>query len=253
VDGQVAFTGGMNIGDEYLGQVHRLGFWRDTHLRLRGPCVLQLQAIFAEDWYYATGEELTNPGLFPAPEEVGTMLAQVIDGEPRGAYDAFHSVFFAAITEARKEILLTTSYFVPPPALSVALETAALRGVRVRLLLPSRAAHRWTVWAARSYYQSLLECGVEIFEYQRGQLHSKVLIVDGHWSLVGTPNFDARSLELNFEVGVAVYDRRAADLLADQFEQDLEYADKIALDDWIKRPKRTVLIQNFCRLFSPVL
>ncbi len=253
VDGRVGFTGGMNIGDEYLGRDKQLGYWRDTHLCVHGPCVAQLQSIFAEDWYYATGEELVQPALFPVHDEGGQVLAQVIDGEPRGVPETFLALFFAAITEATREIVLTTSYFVPPESLLVALEDAALAGVRVRVLVPSRAAHQWTVWAARSYYQSLLDAGVEIYEYQRGQLHSKTLAVDGRWAFIGTPNFDFRSLSLNFEVGVVCYDRRVSDQLADQFERDLEFSQRITAEGWRARPNRTRLLQNFCRLFSPVL
>lgn len=253
VDGKVGFTGGMNIGDEYLGRDPRVGFWRDTHLRIEGPCVLQLQSIFSEDWFYATREELTHETLFPKPESSGNTLAQVLAGEPRGTQDVFYTLLFAAITDATETVTVTTSYFVPPVALAVALETAALSGVKVRLLLPRRSAHQWTVWAARSYYHSLLEAGVRIFEYTRGQLHPKTVVVDGIWSLAGTPNFDTRSLELNFEVALAAYDRRIADVLEHQFEEDLAWAEEILLSEWSERSRATRLIQNFCRLFAPVM
>jgi len=253
VDGQIGFTGGMNIGDEYLGRDPDVGYWRDTHLKVVGPCVLQLQSIFSEDWYYATGEELTEISLFPKPEAEGNTLAQVLAGEPRGSQDLFYTILFAAISDANRSVTITTSYFVPPVALAVALETAALSGVNVRLLLPRRSAHQWTVWAARSYYRSLLEAGVRIFEYTRGGLHPKTVVVDDEWSLVGTPNFDTRSLELNFEVAVACFDRRVADVLEHQFEQDLSWAEEILLTDWVERSASTRLVQNFCRLFAPVL
>ncbi|MDG2388430.1 MAG: cardiolipin synthase [Planctomycetaceae bacterium] len=253
VDGKIGFTGGMNIGDEYLGRDPQVGFWRDTHLRIEGACVLQLQAIFSEDWYYATGVELTDESLFPKPHAEGNTLAQVLAGEPRGAQDIFYTLLFSAITAANESVTLTTSYFVPPVALAVALETAALSGVKVRLLLPRRSAHQWTVWAARSYYRSLLEAGVRIYEYTRGQLHPKTIVVDGIWSLVGTPNIDTRSLELNFEVAVAAYDRRICDVLEHEFEQDLEWAEEIFLTEWNERSRGTRLVQNFCRLFAPVM
>jgi len=253
VDGQAGFTGGMNIGDEYLGRNPSFGFWRDTHLKITGPCVLQLQSIFVEDWFYATGEELTAREIFPPPEQEGNVIAQVIAGEPKGTHDVFYTLMFAGITSAEHRISITTSYFVPPVALEVALETAALSGVDVRLLVPRHSAHRWTVWAARSYYRSLLEAGVKIFEYTHGQLHTKSLVVDDNWSLVGTPNFDSRSLELNFEVAVSAYDQRIADVLEHQFEEDLQHAERITLEDWKQRPRRTELLQNFCRLFAPVM
>ncbi len=253
VDGRVGFTGGMNIGDEYLGRNKLLGFWRDTHLQMTGPVVLQLQQVFAEDWYYATGEELTLPERVPESVEQGDIVAQVVSGGPTGEMRTFHLLMFSAINEAQQSITLATSYFVPTEALMLALETAAHRGVRVRLLLAGRAVYRWTVLAGRSYYEPLLEAGVEIYEYRRGILHAKTLTIDGHWSLVGTANFDSRSLLLNFEVGVAVYNPAFADELEAQFAEDLRHAKQIRLDYWVKRPLRQVLIENLCRLGAPLL
>ena len=252
-DGRVGFTGGMNIGDEYLGKNKKLGYWRDTHLRFTGPTVLQLQHVFAEDWYFATNEELTNPRLYPQPESTGQVTAQVLPGEPSGDVDVFYTLMFAAINEAHDRITLATSYFVPPSALATALETAAMRGVKVRLLLSGRSANPATLYAARSYYDSLLAAGVEIHEYTRGILHSKTLTIDGRWSLVGTPNFDARSLILNFEVAVAMYDAGIALELEEQYTRDLKHAQKITLEDRAKVKGWRILVENTARLFAPVL
>ena len=253
VDGRTGFTGGMNIGDEYLGRNKKFGYWRDTHLELRGPTVPQLQQVFAEDWYYATGEELTQPERFPPPRESGDVLAQVVSGGPDADVAAFHALMFAAINEAQQKVTLATSYFVPTDPLVMALETAAWRGVQVRLLVAGKSAHRWTVLAGRSYYDSLLKAGVEIHEYKRGILHSKTLSVDGCWSLVGTPNFDARSLLLNFEVGVAMYDPGIAAQLEQHYEDDIQHARRIRLEHWNHRPLRQVFVENVCRMFSPVM
>jgi cardiolipin synthase len=252
VDGETGFTGGMNIGDEYIGRNPSLGYWRDTHLRLGGPTVLQLQQIFVEDWYYATGEELIQSDIFPSPDAAGHSTAQVLAGEP-GDVPTFHSLMYAAINEAQKLILLETSYFIPTEPLFTALETAALRGVRVRLLLPGRGPYPWTLFAGRSYYRELLQAGVEIYEYTRGLLHSKVLMIDGAWALVGTPNFDARSLLLNFECGVAIYDSRIADQIAATFEADLEHASQITPEQWQNRPMWREIAENTCRLFAPIM
>ncbi|MEZ6064687.1 MAG: cardiolipin synthase [Planctomycetaceae bacterium] len=253
VDGRLGFTGGMNIGDEYLGRNKQIGYWRDTHLRMTGPSVLQLQQVFAEDWYYATGEDLTTEPMFPDPSTDGDVTAQVVSGGPVDEIQTFHALMFSAINEARERITLATSFFVPTDGLSMALETAALRGVDVRLLLSGRSMYPWTLMAARSYYEALLRSGVKIHEYRRGVLHSKTLTIDGCWSLVGSPNFDPRSLVLNFEVGVAMSDERIALELERHFTDDLEHAREIRLDQWIRRPLRSVLIENFCRLFSPVM
>ena len=253
VDGNIGFTGGMNIGDEYLGKNPQFGYWRDTHLIMRGPTVLQLQQVFVEDWFFATGEKLLLTELFPDCREGGDQIAQVIAGGPDTDHEPLHDLFFGAINEAEQRITLVTSYFVPTLPLVSALETASRRGVRVRLLLSGTSAHNTTILAARSFYDTLLACGVEIYEYTGGLLHSKTLTVDGRWSFVGTPNFDARSLLLNFEVGVILYEKRAADILEEQFEHDMEYARRIPLQGWDQRPFWTVLAENFCRMFSPVL
>ena len=253
VDGRVGFTGGMNVGDEYVGRNASLGYWRDTHLKLRGPTVQQLQQVFVEDWYYATREQLTAPALFPPPEENGSIAAQVVAGSPSGDVHEFHTLMFAAINEAREQLFLATSYFVPPLPLVTALETAAQRGVRVRILVPGKSAYPWTQMAARSFYELLLAAGAEIYEYQHGLLHSKVLSIDGVWSLVGSPNFDARSLLLNFEVAVAIYDARIATTLEDQFEADLKQSRRITQPEWNDRNSMRVLAENVCRLFAPVM
>jgi len=252
-DGAIGFTGGMNIGDEYLGLNPGLGYWRDTHMRLIGPAVLQLQQIFAEDWFYATGEELTSGELYPEPAEPGDVTAQVIAGGPDEDVSVFHALNFTAINEARDRITLATSYFVPPHSLETALATAAYRGVQVRLLLAGKSAYAWTTIAGRSYYSNLLNAGVEIYEYERGLLHSKTLTIDGNWSMVGTPNFDNRSLHLNFEVAVASDDARIARQLEEHFDEDIRYSRRIDPREWQRRPVRQALAESLCRLFAPVL
>lgn len=253
VDGQIGFTGGMNVGDEYLGLDPHFGHWRDTHLRLHGPTVLQLQETFAIDWKYATGEDLTDAVYFPAPECAGDVLAQVVAGGPDDEDDVFHNLMFAAINSARNHVALATSYFVPTPSLVTALEAAAERGVRTRVMLSGPKTYVATLLAARSYYDSLLHAGVELYEYQDGQFHSKTLTIDSYWALVGTPNFDARSLYLNFEVGVILYDQSLAEKLDLQFEEDMKLAKRMDPIRWARRSSWLRLQENFFRMFSPVL
>lgn len=253
IDGHVGFTGGMNVGDEHLGLNPAYGRWRDTQLKVRGPAVLQLQQVFVEDWYYATGEELTGSAYFPEAEHPGNAVAQVIFGGPHADVAAFLSLMFAGITRARKGITLATSYFVPPTSLAMALETAARQGVRVRLLVAKKANFLWTLLAGRSYYSSLLEAGAEIYEYQDGFFHAKTLTVDGQWSLVGSPNFDARSLVLNFEVGLAIYSQCLARELEEQFERDVQRSTRVDPAAWADRSTWQMLGEQFCRLFGPIL
>ena len=253
VDGRVTFTGGMNIGDEYIGRSSAFGFWRDAHLRVVGPEVWRHQLIFAEDWYYATGEVLSDTESFPPAEAVGTVTAQTVSDGPENATSMFQALMLAAINEAQDRVLVVTSYFAPPAAIVVALEIAALRGVRVRLLLSGRRNHFGALLAGRAIYDSLLRAGVEILEYQRGLLHSKTLTIDGHWSLVGSANLDCRSLFLNFEAGMVLYDEPLAQQLEQQFEQDAQDSNRILLDAWNRRPWFHVVGENFCRLFTPAL
>ncbi len=253
VDGSIGFTGGMNVGDEYLGENAHFGYWRDTHLQLIGPAVLQLQEVFATDWYFATGEEIDVTEHFPAPDNAGRIDAHVLAGGPDREESVFHTAYFGAINTARERITLATSYFVPTDALCTALKTAAYRGVKVRVLVSGPVTYWTSYHACRSFYDELLDAGVEVYEYRRGQQHAKTITIDGCWSMVGTANFDARSVFLNFEVGLSLYDRSLAEQLEFHFERDLEFSVRIDNDVWRRRSTWERLKENSCRMFSPVL
>ncbi len=250
VDDRVAFTGGMNIGDEYLGRDREIGFWRDTHLRLEGPEVQRHQAIFAEDWYYATGEVLSDTA---ATTSAGNVTAQTVSDGPITDTSVFQALMLAAINEAERDLHLATSYFAPPHTIVIALQNAAFRGVRVRLLVSGRKNHPMPLLAGRAVYDDLLQAGCEIWEYERGLLHSKTLTIDGHWSLVGSPNLDCRSLFLNFESGVILYDAAIAAQLQQQFARDAQDARLIDVDSWSRRGWVQHVAESFCRLFTPLL
>ena len=256
VDGRIGFTGGMNIGDEYLGLLKRSGRWRDSHLRIEGPAVRQLQAVFQEDWYFARNEDFHAKEYFPDPEVAdGGQIAQMIAGGPSDLFPAMHAILFGAINAATEQILLTTGYFVPTDSLTMALGAAAIRGVEVRILVPGHTPHltQATIWAGRSYYDKLLEAGCRIWEYTGGTLHAKTLAVDGQWALVGSANFDHRSTLLNFEVGCIVYGPQTAAELADQFDRDLRHADPVTADERAGISNWRRFGENFTRLFAPIL
>ncbi len=252
VDGKAGFTGGMNIGDEYVRPTKGFGEWRDTQLSLRGPAVLELQQVFAEDWYYATGEALTEENYYPDPEQTGGVACQVVADGPDNDVDVYYCLLVGALGLAQQRVTITTPYFVPPEGLTIALQTAARRGVEVRIMVADRGNFLWTKMAGRSYYERLLAAGVEILEYQAGLYHPKTVAVDGEWSLVGTPNCDYRSLFLNFEVAIASFDRSLAEALENQFLRDAEKAVSIRLEDWQKRSTLRRLHEEFWRLFGPV-
>lgn len=252
VDDRVAFTGGLNVGDEYLGRNPAWGYWRDTQLALSGPVVRQLIDVFKEDWYCAMDQEIPDsPASGDGSQE--RVVAQVIADGPDLDVRPLRMVLLSAILEAEESITLSTGYFVPTPSLQEALCTAAARGVRVRILVAGPSTYWYTLWAGRSYYRELLDRGVEIYEYRKGLFHAKVMTVDGRWSLVGTPNFDVRSLDLNFEVAVAFCNERIAAELEDQFAADVEHSWRIDPRQWAERSTWRIRGENFCRLFAPLL
>jgi cardiolipin synthase len=224
VDGREAFTGGMNVGDEYRGRKTPQGPWRDLLLRLRGPAALRLQEIFVDDWHYATGEECFDPRYFPPPERPGRVVVQVVESGPDSSHESIHHSFFSAITGARQRVWLTTPYFIPDVSIFVALTTAALRGVDVRLLLPGVSDHRLVLYAGQSHYDELLAAGVRIFEFRQGFLHAKALVVDHAWTALGSANMDMRSFRLNWEANVVAYDAQIARAVALDFLRDCEQA-----------------------------
>jgi cardiolipin synthase A/B len=254
VDNRLAFTGGLNVGDEYLGRNPVYGYWRDTQMTLEGPVVRQLIDVFNEDWYCATDRPVDGavPKVAGRPEH-GNVLAQVIADGPDLDIRPLRTLLLAAIIEAERSITISTGYFVPTPPLQEALCAAATRGVKVRLLVAGAATYWYTLWAGRSFYSELLRLGAEVYEYAGGLFHAKVLVVDECWSLVGTPNFDVRSLDLNFEVAVAFSDEGIARELEQHFQTDLKRSKRIDPEQWAKRSAWRVRGENFCRLFGPLL
>jgi len=252
VDGETAFTGGMNVGDEYSGRARRRGAWhfRDAHLSLAGPAVADLALVFADDWSFAAGDE---PALPPAaPPGDGAMVALVPSG-PDQLVNASGLVYFTGIATARRRCWLTTPYFVPDGPTVRALVASALRGVDVRVLLPARCDVALAGHAARSFYPELLQAGVRIYEYGAAMLHAKTLVVDERWAVVGSANVDMRSFRLNFELGVALDDPGVVEELALRFEGDQGNAVEISRAALAHLSVATRLGRGLARLASPIL
>ena len=210
-DGRVGFTGGINICDEHAATVTGARAWRDTHLRLEGPPVGDLQLAFLEDWHFATGRAPCTRDYFPARDSRATgPWVQILASGPDEDSYAIEKFCFAAIAGAQRRVLVTTPYFVPNEPLLLALTTAALRGVNVQILVPQRSDSRLVTAAARSYFEELVRVGVRVHEYASSMLHAKTLVVDD-LALVGTANMDNRSFRLNFEVAAALFDEGTAD------------------------------------------
>lgn len=252
-DGRVAFTGGINVGKEYLGLDPSIGPWRDAHMQIEGPAALSVQSTFLEDWCYATGEVLDDPTLFPDPAPVGDHAVQVIDSGPDVRWSPIYFMFVQAMATARTRIWLTTPYFIPEPPVEQALIAAALRGVDVRILIPKRPDHRVVMWAATSYFRPLLEAGARIFRYTHGFVHAKTLLVDDGIATVGSANMDIRSFHLNYEQNAFVYGTEFATSLEMQFLADLEGCDEytLAMEDGLGFGKR--LLRSTARILSPLL
>jgi cardiolipin synthase len=251
IDGACGFTGGMNVGNEYSG-LHVEG-WHDLHLLLEGPAVHDLQEVFAEDWFFATGEDLASARYFPSHRRPGDEVVQIVSSGPDHEWPALHQLFFAAITGARERVLIMTPYFVPTEPLLMALIVAAQRGVEVRLLLPARSDQPLAWWAGRSYYPELLQAGVRIFEHTRSILHGKAMSVDGCFGTVGSTNMDVRSFYLNFELNALVYSTPFATALEALIRRDMAQAQEITSPEFKLRPWRWQLAENACRLLSPML
>ena len=251
VDGAIGFTGGMNVGVEYLGQDTP---WRDAHVRVEGPSVLRLQEIFAQDWYHSASEDLAQPRHFPRPEPRGDQWVQFVASGPDdgGGWMSIAMLLFAAFGLARTRIWIQTPYFVPDQAMNLALVTAALRGLDVRLLLSSALDHPALLYAARSYYQELLAAGVKIYELPVMQ-HTKTVTIDSNFSTVGSANIDPRSFRLNFEANAFFYGPTMAKELERLFEETARDAREITREGFARRAKWKRFLEATIRIFAPIL
>jgi cardiolipin synthase len=254
VDGETAFTGGFNVGDEYKGLMPGVGAWRDVHMRIDGPAAAELQRVFFQDWAFATNEPIDPREYFPRdPVPRGEAMVAIVPSGPDTRTEAIHRLFFGAIVGAQQEVAITTPYFVPTESLLVAMELAAMRGVEVKLVLPGRSNHRVTFHAGRTFYSQLLEAGVEILEYEPGIVHAKTLVADSHVALVGSANMDLRSFRLNFEVHALVHDATTAARLRGEFAADAAKSRRVELAEWRARRWTLRVKEGAARLVSPLL
>ena len=254
VDGETAYTGGINIGDEYLGLDPSRGYWRDTNVMVEGPAASHLQLVFLEDWYYVTGE-LLSPAYVNVAEPCPGFgdVVQVVPSGPDRPREQVMQLYFTAINYAKKRLHITTPYFIPDEPVQTALVAAAMRGVDVRLLVPKRTDSIMINYASRSYYRELLAAGCRIYEYRKGFVHSKTLAADGELGIIGTANMDIRSFRLNFEVCVVCYEGEVARKLDEHFMADLADAEQVRLKTFSKRPRVDVFLENTARLTSSLL
>lgn len=254
IDGKVGYTGGLNIADRYLrGTKH--GPWRDTHLKIEGTAVNMLQLTFLADWYFATGIQLKDKDkyLMVSDDSVGDTAVQIATSGPDSDWATIMQAYFAAITKATDHIYISTPYFMPGESLLTALKVAALSGIDVRIMLPSRSDSKIVYWASRSYITELLEAKIKVYLYNKGFNHSKIITIDNRFSSIGTANMDNRSFEDNFEVTAMIYDRDVTDRLESRFLADLNGCTRLTYRRWATRSRTDMFKESVARLFSPLL
>jgi cardiolipin synthase len=250
VDGATGFVGGMNIGGREVGKAHHRRM-ADLHFRVRGPAVSQLAECFAADWRFAAGETLVPPPM--AQPAAGDCICRVITEGPDEDTDKLLFVILGAIAVAHRQVLIMTPYFIPPPELTAALQTAALRGVEVCLVLPARSNLRYVDWATQRWLPPLLERGIEVYLQPPPFSHTKLLVVDGSYAQIGSANIDPRSLRLNFEIAVEVYDGAACAELANYVLSARDHAARLPAGPLCGRPFMGRLRDSLFWLLSPYL
>jgi cardiolipin synthase A/B len=254
VDGRVGFTGGVGIADEWNGHAQDPDHWRDTHYRLEGPAVAQMQAAFTDNWTKVSGRVLHGEAYFPPLKPVGSLFAQMFKSSSDGGADSTQIMYLLSIAAATHSIDLSMAYFVPD---AIALETivAALkRGVKVRILMPGPYTDASMVRrASRSTWGAILKAGAEMYEFQPTMFHCKILVIDNLWTSVGSTNFDSRSFRLNDEANLNVHDRAFAERQRADFESDLKRAKRITYEQWAQRPIGEKVWEHFLGLFGAQL
>jgi cardiolipin synthase len=236
VDGKLGFTGGVGMGIEWKDGLKGLPPWRETHFKAEGPVVAQMQAVFVDNWIKATGRVLHGAEYFPKLANCGDMEAQMFGSSPVGGSESMHLMVLLALTAARNSIDIENAYFVPDKLTVEALCSAARRGVRVRIVVPGRHTDaRIGRWAAQGLYGSLMESGIQLFEYQPTMMHCKVLVIDGVWSSVGSANFDDRSFRLNDEANLNVFSEALAREQMRLIDADIAQSRRMVLNKWRHR------------------
>ena len=252
IDGETGFTGGMNLAERYVKGVS-WGTWRDTHILLRGRAVYGLQTAFLLDWYFIDQTLITSSRYFPHMDTPGSIVTQTVTSDPVGPWKEIMQGLAIAIVTARKYVYLQTPYFLPSETILTALQSAALAGTDVRLMIPERSDNRMTQWGSRSYLKDVLHAGVKVYLYRKGFLHSKIMVSDDMLSAVGSTNIDFRSFEHNFEINTFIYDTETAFNLKEVFLQDQRDSTQIFLKKWQSRPLYRKAIESVVRLLAPFL
>jgi len=251
IDGRIAFTGGAGLADHWLGSASSPKEWRDIQVAVAGPAARAQQTGFAQNWLQSTGEIVSGKQFFPEPPEEGPVKVQTILSSPALGAGAVGSMYLIALQCARRELFIANPYFIPDSRVLAMLASARGRGVSVKLMLAGKHMDTW--WARQNsvrYYGSLLQAGIEVYEFGPTMLHQKTMVVDGIWATVGTANFDNRSFALNEETNLCFHDSKVVEQLRAIFTADLERCHRIDLDTWRKRGLWTQLREQWASLIE---
>ena len=252
IDGKVGFIGGMNIAGRYVWGLP-WGCWRDTHVKIEGRAVYGMQTAFLTDWYFINRTLLTSAAYFPKMDVAGTSLAQIVTSDPTGEWRDIMQGLTLAISSARNYFYIQSPYLLPTDPILVALQSAALAGVDVRIMLPKRADSFITHMGSLSYLEDLMKAGVRIYLYKPGFLHSKLMVSDGEFSTVGSTNMDFRSFEHNFEANAFFYDKETALTLKNLFLEDQKHCMLLTQRVWNRRSWKSKVTESVVRLLAPLL
>lgn len=253
VDGTVGFLGGLNVGDDYLGLYEKMGYWRDTHLQLNGDSVYYLQKAFIESWVLASGQKIYSPELFPVHSCKRVEQVQILASGPNGQGNDIQKMCFGAIAVAKQRVWITSPYFIPDQGIFTALKTAALSGIEVLIIIPDRPDSRLVKLASLSYVEELMKAGVKFYQYKKGFIHAKVLIIDNLLASVGSANMDMRSFYYNFEITALMFDQETIIKLTKDFEEDLSESFPIDLLEFSRRSRWQKGAEIVARLLAPLL
>lgn len=255
IDNEIGYLGGMNIKDKYINTTDSSLYWRDTHIRIQGASVIDLQYLFISDWYLVSGEQfdLSEVTYKPNSEVRSTIPVSILGSDYGKNNQTIREAFFAMIMAAKKELLISTPYFIPDETILTALTISAKSGIRIRLIIPEKPDIKTAYFASQTYLKVLIQSGVEVYLYHKGMMHSKTMVVDGIFCTVGSTNMDQRSFSLNAEVNAFILDSDFAGKMKRYFEEDLKSTHTLSIEDLKNRKWYIKVICSIARLLAPVL
>ena len=254
IDGEVGYVGGFNVGNEYVNKGKQFDFWRDTHIRIMGEAVNELNKRFILDWDYASEGELKSyQDYFQDEKDYGNIGMQIISSGPDHREEYIKNAYMKIINNAKKNVYIQTPYLVPDEPIKEALRIAALSGVDVRIMVPGKPDHFFMEWILSANMGDLIESGVKIYKYEKGFIHSKTLVADGKVSSIGTANLDIRSFQLNFEINAVIFDSEFTKEQEAIFIKDIDDSKLVTIDEYNNRGRTIRIKEALIRLIAPIL